>query len=151
MSEPQPVRQFFAITQNSVYRVTYDGNGGWADRVAPDRLSESVGHLERKPFVDISLDGIALYYDDAQPIVQEGRSRPRSVDEVLPEHRGGHTSRLCALCLRETDVLALKKGGEGAPDPIALTKEVVQVIGDSHPFYVVRRSGEGAFSEEYFQ
>lgn len=153
MSESQPLKQFFAVTKNSLYCVSFDSEGGMATKLDPNNPAQVLGHLERRPFVDISMEGIALYLDTAQPIVQppQGKPHPCPIEEVNSNWRGGKTSHLRALCLRQQDALELVRGDAAASNPLDLTKEALRAIGDDHPFYIVRRGGDTGFPSEYFE
>lgn len=133
------LREFYAVTQTSLYRVIATGgpNGQPViEKLARHDVSrvDAGGQLAGSPRVGVSDQGLALCDDAAEDLLG------------IALLWGTHTSPIVGLFLDESAALACyRRGSSQSFDPrwLADTRRVLAAIGTHHPvFFVGRQAGE---------
>ncbi len=138
------LREFFAVTATSVYRVNErrDANGCPLVEKIARRDGSSVpvgGRLKNGELVAVTRRGLIVYSDDLPKRGRDG-NRPAKPEEVNTMFWGGHTSPLVALFLKEEDARKCLVWGSALEiDPLwwTFTRETLEAIGDDHPTFIL--------------
>ncbi len=133
------LREFFAVTETSVYRISSERDEkGWpiVEKIAlrGESAVKLGGRLHNGHFVGIMKDEINLY--DA--VWREGR--PQRPDEVNIVHWGGHTSPIVGLFLNRKEAMrCFKSKNQKNCDSRwrKQTEETLKAIGDNHPVFIL--------------
>ena len=148
------LKAFFVITTNSsLYRVSSmkDGSGfPIIEKIAmrrrgPGSRVEIGTRIKDGQFVGIMRLGIVLYNQERE------RQRPEDVNTY---HWGGKTPPIVSLFLKEEDARrCINRNGLRLCDPRwkNQTAEVLAVIGDNHPVFIVSRDPRLGFPEVILQ
>jgi len=148
------LREFFAVTWTSLYRVACNENPGESTPIVEKMALRNnsnlpVGkRLRNGRFVGVRRDCICLYEDEQ---ASDSR-RPRPPEELSTYFYGGHTTPIVALFLRRRDAeRCLRTGSTICLDPRwkKQTLAVVRAIGDDHPVFILSRGQIGINEENY--
>lgn len=137
--------EFFAVTRTSLYSVTDqkdDSGFPIVEKIALRNESHVPvgGRLENGRLVGIASYGLVMY-DEDHP---RGYSQPhQDPEEVNIAFWGGHTSPIVALFLRKDEAVECFDSSNlrmGDSRWRKQTEEVLQLIGDNHPVFIISRS-----------
>ena len=146
------LREFFAVTLTSVYRVSdrRDADGIPLVEKIAQRGSSAVavgGRLKSGSLIGVTKRGIYLYDDDL-PYPGRPGGRPARPEEVDVLFWADHTSPVVGLFLNEADARGCLDWGHGREhDPVwwSHTMAVIKAIGDDHPTFILSRDPRFAF------
>lgn len=149
---PERLKEFFAVTLTSVYRVNErkDLNGFPLVEKIAQRGASHVGvggRLKNGELVAVTRRGLIVYSDDLPSRGRPG-DRPAKPEEVNTMFWGGHTSPLVALFLEEEDARkCLVWGSDRELDPLwwNFTRDTLAAIGDGHPTFILSDHPSFAF------
>lgn len=143
MKEKEALRLFYAVTKTSVYSVSSekaeDGITPIVEKLAVSAYSPvGVGlRLMNGSHVAITgREGIMLYFPQGPGL------RVRLPEDTNTRYWGGHTSNVVALFLDKDAALACsKEKGLRTGDPRwwNSTQEVLDLIGDDHPTFIIAK------------
>ena len=143
-SERKHLGEFFAVTRNSLYRVSREKaehNIPIVEQIAAHFKSDLLkdGRLHGGYYVGITKDGLVLYYEDYLPGQKPSHiQRPEMVNVA---QWGDHTSYVVALFLNKDEALNCFNSSDDLKqcDPRwrVQTEETLEVIGDNHPVFIL--------------
>lgn len=141
------LKEFFAVTQTSVYLVSSEKDEKGVpivEKIAlrgPSAVAKG-GRLHNGQFVGIMKDQINLYFAEYR------NGRPERPEYVSTSHWGGHTSPVSALFLDRQAALRCFRFKRQDCDLRwrKETEEVLAAIGDDHPVFIVSKHASTALA-----
>lgn len=137
------IKEFFAVTQTSVYKVQDGGKDGRPSVVKIALHGDSVTpvgcELENTDMVSVG-KMIIGYTPEKYGLTNPLTGHERNISKVNTSFWGGHTSLVVAVFQNEAEAMKCSAESDLKPcDPrwIEQTRQVLEAIGDAHPVFFV--------------
>jgi len=137
------IKEFFAVTQTSVYEIQAEGEDGKPSVVKIALHVNSitpVGHkLANTDMISVGRNIIG-YIPEKYGLMHPLTGSERNISKVNISFWGGNTSLVIALFENEEDAMECSAESDLKPcDPrwIEQTRQVLEVIGNAHPVFFV--------------
>jgi len=137
---PEHLKEFFAVTMNSVYKVAAYGEDDcpYAEKIAASKNGGSIklgDRIDNAPMMAIARR-LQFYYPESHSIISPVMGEERRLEHVNTAWWRGGTSSIVALFLKEKGAMYCFEQKNLKPCDkrwVDKTKEVMKKVGDEHP------------------
>lgn len=142
---PEHLKEFFAVTQTSVYHIKDDVDGRpEVKKIAVSGESAiAVGAVLKNGYMVSVGEQIIVFVPEGHSWMSAATSFVRDLGDVNTQWWGGGTSSVIALFLNESEAMQCHRSPNlQTCDPrwLERTKEVLRAIGKEHPVFSITKS-----------